>query len=81
MATALTEITLIDGMPPYGCTVNRYYGLGSFAARTRPQLDGDTTQATLCARAGKWGLNRVIVLTFDSTRANSKTVSCTAKIL
>jgi hypothetical protein len=79
IATSFSEIAMIDGMPPYGCTVNRYYGLGSFAPRARPQLDQDSTQASLCARAGKWGLNRVIVLTFDSTRASRNTISCPAK--
>jgi hypothetical protein len=80
VATALSEIAMIDGMPPHGCEVNRYYGLGSFVPRTRPQMDQDSTQAALCGRAEKWGLNRVIVLTFDSTRANRNTISCPAKI-
>jgi hypothetical protein len=79
VATSFSEIAMIDGMPPYGCTVNRYYGLGSFPPRTRPQMDQDSTQASLCARAEKWGLDRVIVLTFDSTRANSNTITCPAK--
>jgi hypothetical protein len=80
VATSMSEIAMIDGMPPYGCTVNRYYGLGSFAPRSRPQMDHDSTETSLCRRAEKWGLNRVIVLTFDSTRANRNTISCPAKI-
>ena len=62
VATALASLAMIDGMPPFGCTLVPYYGIGSFAPRTRPQLAEDSSPATLCRRAATWGIDRVIVL-------------------
>ena len=77
VATALSSMAMIDGMPPYGCAVNRYYGLGSFAPRTRPQLSDDLRKETLCGKAAPWGIDRVIVLTFEGSRtANTTTYEC-----
>jgi hypothetical protein len=77
VAPALASLAMIDGMPPYGCTLNRYYGLGVFAPRTRPQLQEDSKPATLCGRASASGMDRVIVLTFDDSRAaNATTIEC-----
>jgi hypothetical protein len=80
LATALSSIAMIDGMPPYGCTLSRYYGFGSFTPRTRPQRAADAEPAVLCRRAAKAGMDRVLVLTFDGTRrATTTTVQCPPK--
>lgn len=77
VATAMASMAMVDGMPPYGCTVNRYYGLGSFAPRTRPQLADDARPETLCSRVTQWGIDRVMVLTFDDSRAaHTTTFEC-----
>jgi len=80
LATALSSIAMVDGMPPYGCKLSRYYGLGSYAPRTRPQTTADAEPALLCRRATAAGMDRVLVLTFDSTRrATTTTVQCPPK--
>jgi hypothetical protein len=80
LATALSSIAMVDGMPPYGCTLSRYYGLGSHAPRTRPQTAADAEPALLCRRATAAGMDRVLVLTFDGTsRATTTTVQCPPK--
>ena len=77
VAPALSSLAMIDGMPAYGCTLNRNYGLGSFAPRTRPQLQEDSKPATLCGRASVSGMDRVIVLTFEDSRAaHTMTIEC-----
>ena len=77
VAPTITGIAAIDGMPPYGCTLSRYYGLGLFAARSRPQLPADTLPAALCARAARSGLSRVMTVHFDSTgRATRRVDEC-----
>lgn len=77
LATALSSVAMVDGMPPYGCTLSRYYGLGSFPPRTRPQTANDATPGVLCRRAAAAGMDRVLVLAFDSTsRATTTTVQC-----
>ena len=67
IAPTLTGITMIDGMPPVGCTLSPYYGLSLFEPRSRPQMPADTVPAALCRRATRWGLTRVLTLHFDST--------------
>ncbi len=80
LATALSSVAMVDGMPPYGCTLSRYYGLGSFRPRTRPQTAADAAPAVLCRRAAAAGMDRVLVLTFDGTRsATTTTVQCPPK--
>jgi len=74
VATAIASLAMVDGMPAYGCALNRYYGLGSFAARARPQFPQDAEPPVLCRRAATSGLDRVVVLTFDDSRA-AKTVT------
>ena len=76
IAPALASLAMIDGMPPYGCRLSPYYGFGSFAPRTRPQLPEDSAPATLCRRAVSLGMDRVIVLTFESGAAIEKTIEC-----
>lgn len=80
LATALSATAMIDGTPPYGCKVSRYYGFGQFAPRTRPQTIADTQPDQLCRRAAAAGLDRVIVLTFDGAgRAINTAVECRAR--
>jgi hypothetical protein len=77
LAPALSAIAMIDGTPPYGCKVSRYYGFGSFTPRTRPQTEADTQPDVLCRRALAAGVDRVIVLTFDaSRRPRTTTLQC-----
>jgi len=80
LATALSSIAMVDGMPPYGCTLSRYYGLGSFTPRTRPQTATDAEPVVLCRRAAAAGMDRVVVLTFDGTsRATTAALRCAPK--
>ena len=80
LATALSAMAMVDGTPPYGCRVSRYYGFGQFAPRTRPQTVADTQPDLLCRRAAKAGMDRVIVLTFDGAgRALRTPVECRAR--
>lgn len=77
LAPAIASLAMIDGAPPYGCRISRYYGFGSFAPRTRPQLPEDSSPATLCRRATPLGMDRVIVLTFDNSGAAMETtIAC-----
>jgi hypothetical protein len=76
VATALASLAMIDGMPPFGCTLVPYYGIGSFAPRTRPQVAEDSSPATLCRRAATWGIDRVIVLRFENSRAAGIPIEC-----
>ena len=77
VAPALASIAMIDGMPRFGCRLSRYYGFGSFEPRTRPQSPEDAAPATLCRRAVGLKMDRVIVLTFDSSRtSNATTIAC-----
>jgi hypothetical protein len=74
---ALASVAMVDGMPATGCTLSRYYGMGSFTPRTRPQTPADAEQAALCRRAVTTGMSQVLVLTFDSARhANATMVQC-----
>lgn len=74
---AVASLAMVDGMPAVGCTVTRYYGMGSFIQRTRPQTPADAEPAALCRRAVAAGMSQVLVLTFDSTRhANANLVRC-----
>lgn len=77
LAPALASLAMIDGMPPLGCRLSHYYGIGSFSPRTRPQLPEDSTPPALCRRAATWGLDRVIVLKFEELRsASATTIAC-----
>jgi hypothetical protein len=65
VAPALASMAMIDGMPPFGCVVSRYYGLGSFQPRTRSQNASDLWPSTLCTKARRWRLDKVLFLQFD----------------
>jgi hypothetical protein len=79
VAPTLTGIAMVDGMPPFGCPLSRYYGLGLFEKRSRPQLPADTLPQALCARAARSGLTRVVTVHFDSTgRATRRVDECRA---
>ena len=76
VATALASLAMIDGMPPLGCALVPYYGIGSFAPRTRAQVAEDSSPATLCRRAATWAIDRVIVLRFEDSRAVGTPIEC-----
>jgi hypothetical protein len=76
VAPALTSLAMIDGMPPFGCTLIPYYGIGSFAPRIRPQLPEDATPETLCRRSAPWGIDRVIVVRFENSRVIGTAIEC-----
>lgn len=65
VAPALSGMAMVDGMPAVGCELSRYYGIGSYAPRTRPQTGEDASPAVLCGKARHSGLDRVLVLRFD----------------
>jgi hypothetical protein len=74
---ALTGMSMVDGMPPFGCKVSPYYGLSLYPGRRSPQLESETMPATVCARAIKLGFERVIKLHFDEYgRMSSATLQC-----
>ncbi|MEO8192546.1 MAG: hypothetical protein ABI681_01765 [Gemmatimonadales bacterium] len=74
---SLTGMSMVDGMPPVGCKLSRYYGLSLYRPRVQPQLPGDTTSAALCGRAVKEGFERVLMLRFDSAGTVSrKPIDC-----
>ena len=77
VAPAVTGVAMVDGMPPYECPLSRYYGLGLFKKRSRPQIPADTLPQVLCARATRDGLSRVMTVHFDSTgRATKRVDEC-----
>jgi hypothetical protein len=77
VAPALTGMTMIDGMPAYGCALSPYYGLGFHVKRSREQSAADTLPATLCARSAPSGVSRVMTLHFDQTgRARKRVDEC-----
>jgi hypothetical protein len=77
---AVASLAMVDGMPPPDCTLSKYYGMGSFAARTRPQLPADAAPGVLCRRATAAGMNQVLMLTFDSTgHANQTIIRCSKR--
>jgi hypothetical protein len=68
VAPAFASMAMIDGMPHFGCTLSKYYGIGSFTPRTRSQGVNDRDPAVLCRRAKAAGMDRVIIVTFDVQR-------------
>jgi hypothetical protein len=77
IAPSLAATAMIDGMPPLGCELTPYYGIGESTPRTGPQTAADAEPATLCARARKSGMARVIVLRFGGPAASrSSVVDC-----
>jgi len=77
VAPALTGMAMVDGMPPVGCRLSPYYGLGGYAPRTRPQSEADATPDALCRRATASGLSRVMTLSFAAEgELQSRVISC-----
>jgi hypothetical protein len=72
---AVTGMSMVDGMPPFGCKVSPYYGLSLYPGRKSAQSESDTTPATVCARAARLGFQRVIELHFDEYGRMSSTTS------
>jgi len=64
---SLAGMSMIDGMPPVGCTLSPYYGLSLYPKRTRPQTPEDATPGALCRRALRLGFQRVLTLRFDES--------------
>lgn len=77
IAPSLAATAMIDGMPPIGCELTEYYGIGESIPRARPQTEADAEPAALCARARKSGLDRVVVVRFSGAEGSpSSVVSC-----
>jgi hypothetical protein len=67
VAPALSGMAMIDGMPPFGCKLSPFYGLGQYTPRRRLQSEADAWNLCRIARAS--GLMRVMILHFDSAGA------------
>ncbi|MEO8576703.1 MAG: hypothetical protein ABI556_08390 [Gemmatimonadales bacterium] len=77
---ALAGMSMIDGMPPVGCTLSPYYGISLYPKRTRPQTPEDETPGTLCRRALSLGFKRVLTLRFDeSGKIDKQPTECLRK--
>lgn len=78
VAPALSSIAMIDGMPPFGCRLSRFYGLGQYTPRQRPQTAADESVENLCAKALADGFDRVLILRFPAGAVTPpETVACT----
>lgn len=76
VAPALAGMAMVDGMPAADCELSRYYGLGSYAPRTRLQTADDASPARLCAKARHSGLDRVMILSFVTARMAVARIDC-----
>jgi hypothetical protein len=76
VAPALSGIAMIDGMPPVGCKLSKYYGIGSFTPRTVLQTPEEMTPAALCARAKAIGADVVISMRFPGDSVIASSISC-----
>lgn len=77
VAPALTGMSMVDGMPPFGCSLSKYYGLGLHEKRSRDQTAADTIPAALCGRVRPFGLSRIMTIHFDPTgRAITRVDEC-----
>ena len=76
VAPALSGIAMIDGMPPVGCTLSKYYGIGSFTPRTVLQQPEDATPEVLCARAKAIGADVVISMRFPGDSVIASNFEC-----
>lgn len=76
VAPALSGIAMIDGMPPAGCKLSKYYGIGSFTPRTVSLQPQDTSSAALCARAKAIGADVVISMRFPGDSVIASSVEC-----
>ena len=73
---ALAGVALVDGMPAVGCELTKYYGLGSYTARTRAQTAADTTSDALCTRARAMGADTVVFMRFPGDSAVRRDIAC-----
>ena len=77
VAPAIAGMVMVDGMPPFGCELSKYYGLALYTRRTREQIAADTLPSALCRRIARDGLSRVMTLHFDQTgRATRRVDEC-----
>ncbi len=77
VAPAISELAMIDGMPPYACKVTDQYNMSAYTTRVRDQLPGDVTDTALCVKAGAKGFSRVMVLAPDPQgAARRRVVEC-----
>ncbi len=81
VAPSLSTMAMIDGMPPFGCTLSQFYGLKQYTPRTRLQTGADASVQNVCSKATATAFDRVMFLHFDSTGLMSKTVAdCNAVV-
>jgi len=76
---ALSGIAMVDGMPAVGCKLSKYYGIGSFAPRTKLQQPADTTDAVLCARAKAIGATTVVSMRFPGDSVVRRDIVCNVR--
>jgi hypothetical protein len=69
IAPGIASVAMLDGMPPYGCTLTDQYNMTSYTPRRSPQVPGDVSDQALCARARAKGFSEVIVLEAKGTNA------------
>jgi hypothetical protein len=80
VAPALSTMAMVDGMPPFGCPLSPYYGLGEYTPRRWQQSAAAASLQNVCRKARIAGFDRVMVLHFDPAGEMSSTTSrCTAK--
>jgi hypothetical protein len=69
VAPALSTMAMIDGMPPFGCELSPFYGLGQYTPRRRPQTEADASAENVCRKARASRFQQVMLLHFDSAGA------------
>jgi hypothetical protein len=67
IAPGIASVALLDGMPPYGCTLTDQYNMTSYNPRMSPQKPSDVSDQALCTRARAKGFTEVIVLDAKGT--------------
>lgn len=83
---AIADMAMIDGFPPARCPVTPGYGMHSYGSAVTEQRVDVRSDADLCARARKWSLTQVIVVTPAASEAAARwpkhfdvrKISCTA---
>ncbi|KAF0135277.1 MAG: hypothetical protein FD145_103 [Candidatus Saganbacteria bacterium] len=75
---ALTEIALIDGLPPFGDKAHEIYFLKGYypfyQPRERPQSSADKNPAVLCVKVKQMGFSQLIVV--DSNNGEIRKFKC-----
>lgn len=76
VATALTGIAMIDGLPDLGAEVREGFGLSYYSqpAAVQAQPPAAERRRELCARAAAWEFEKIIVLEADEQGVVSQTV-------